>query len=73
MAFYLSALQVDLSRHALENVRLIDNAHDGLGIIYSDIFVTGQANTVKNCEFSNNRGSGVSFKQLGTRIIGNNF
>ncbi|XP_014255547.1 protein bark beetle [Cimex lectularius] len=64
------ALQIDFSRHTMENVRLIDNAHDGLGIVYSDIYSTGGSNTVKNCEFSNNKGSGVGFKQLGLRISG---
>ncbi|KAL1117916.1 hypothetical protein AAG570_004229, partial [Ranatra chinensis] len=64
------ALQVDLSRHSLENVRLIENAHDGLGVIYSDIFANGLANTVKNCEFRDNHGSGISFKQVGLKITG---
>lgn len=68
--FHFTALQIDLSRHALENVRLVENAHDGLGIVYSDIFATGTANTVRNCEFSNNQGSGVGFKQVGIKIIG---
>lgn len=63
------ALQIDLARHTLENVRLIDNALDGLGIIYSDIFSMGMSNTIKNCDMSNNRGSGVAFKQLGMKII----
>ncbi|KAF6211152.1 hypothetical protein GE061_014267 [Apolygus lucorum] len=64
------ALQMDVSKHTLENVKLVNNAHDGLGIVYSDIFAPGVANTVKNCEFSENRGSGVSFKHVGLRITG---
>ncbi|XP_066905697.1 protein bark beetle [Halyomorpha halys] len=64
------ALQVDLARHTLESIRLTDNAHDGLGVVYSDIFSSGSANVVKNCEFSDNRGSGVSFKQAGLKISG---
>ncbi|BES98492.1 Scavenger receptor cysteine-rich domain [Nesidiocoris tenuis] len=64
------ALQVDVSKHTLENVKLINNAHDGLGIVYSDIFSPGVANTVKNCEFSGNKGSGISFKQAGLKITG---
>lgn len=63
------ALQVDFSRHALESVRLVHNVQDGLGVIYSDIHA-GSGNLAKNCEFSNNRGSGISFKQLGFKISG---
>lgn len=67
---FLSALQIDFARHALESVRVVDNLQDGLGIIYSDLYTSGGVNTVRNCEFSNNRGSGVSLKQLGLKIIG---
>lgn len=65
-----SALQIDFARHALESVRIVDNLQDGLGIIYSDLYTSGGVNTVRNCEFSNNRGSGVSLKQLGLKIYG---
>ncbi|CAG2056497.1 unnamed protein product [Timema podura] len=54
-----SALQVDLCRHALENVRVINNLQDGLGVLYSDLYSAGAANLVKNSEFSYNRGSGI--------------
>ncbi|XP_034245120.1 protein bark beetle isoform X3 [Thrips palmi] len=64
------ALQIDFARHALESVRIVDNLQDGLGIIYSDLYTSGGVNTVRNCEFSNNRGSGVSLKQLGLKIYG---
>ncbi|XP_067009482.2 protein bark beetle [Anabrus simplex] len=64
------ALQIDLARHALENVRVVDNFQDGLGVLYSDLYSRDVANTVKNCEFSNNRGNGISFKQLGLKISG---
>ncbi|GLH02202.1 LOW QUALITY PROTEIN: Protein bark beetle [Gryllus bimaculatus] len=64
------ALQIDFSRHALEAIRVVDNLQDGLGIVYSDLFSRDVANTVKNSEFSNNRGSGISFKQLGLKISG---
>lgn len=63
------ALQVDFSRHALESVRLVNNVQDGLGIVYSDVHSTS-GNTAKNCDFSNNRGSGVNMKQLGFKIMG---
>uniref|UniRef100_A0A1V1FT29 Putative CTL17 isoform B n=1 Tax=Reticulitermes speratus TaxID=60591 RepID=A0A1V1FT29_9NEOP len=64
------ALQVDFSRHALENVRIVNNLQDGLGILYSDLYSSGVANTVKNSEFSGNRGNGISFRQLGLKISG---
>jgi hypothetical protein len=66
----LTALQVDFSRHALENVRIVNNLQDGLGVLYSDLYSSGVANTVKNSEFSSNRGNGISFKQLGLKISG---
>lgn len=65
-----AALQIDFSHHVLENVRVINNIHDGLGVVYSDIYSQGSVNTIKNSEFNNNRGSGVSFKQLGMKIMG---
>lgn len=68
--FFCTALQVDFSRHALENVRIVNNLQDGLGILYSDLYSTGVANTVKNSEFSGNRGNGISFRQLGLKISG---
>lgn len=63
------ALQMDFARHNLENVRVVHNLNDGLGIVYSDIF-GGSINNVKNSEFSMNRGSGISLKQLGLRVQG---
>lgn len=63
------AIQMDFARHNLENVRVVNNLHDGLGIIYSDIY-GGSINNVKNSEFSNNQGSGISLKQLGLRVHG---
>lgn len=64
------ALQMDLVRHSLENVRVVSNAHDGLGIVYSDLYSAGASNTIRNSEFSSNRGNGISFKQLGLTILG---
>lgn len=63
------ALQMDFARHNLENVRIVNNLQDGLGVVYSDIF-GGPINIVKNSEFSMNRGSGISMKQLGLRVQG---
>lgn len=63
------AIQIDFARHNMENIRVVNNLHDGLGIIYSDIY-GGSINSVKNSEFSNNRGSGISLKQLGLRVQG---
>ncbi|XP_061730021.1 protein bark beetle isoform X1 [Cydia pomonella] len=62
------ALQLDFSRHGLESVKIANNYHDGLGIIYSDLYGADAINTVRNSEFSNNRGSGISFKQLGLKV-----
>lgn len=64
------ALQIDFARHAIESIRVVDNLQDGLGVLYSDLFSRDVANTVKNSEFSNNRGNGISFKQLGLKISG---
>lgn len=64
------ALQIDFARHSLESVKIANNYHDGLGIIYSDLYGSDAINTVRNSEFSNNRGSGISFKQLGLKIYG---
>ncbi|KAJ4447016.1 hypothetical protein ANN_09004 [Periplaneta americana] len=64
------ALQVDFSRHALENVKIKNNLQDGLGVVYSDLYSAGVANTVKQSDFSGNGGSGISFKQLGLKISG---
>lgn len=63
------ALQIDFSRHSLEELKINNNLQDGLGIIYSDIYSADAINTVDTCDFSYNRGSGISFKQLGLKII----
>ncbi|XP_034471844.1 protein bark beetle [Drosophila innubila] len=64
------AVQMDHARHNLENVRVVNNLQDGLGIIYADIYAGKSVNNIKNSEFSSNRGSGISFKQLDFRISG---
>lgn len=54
----------------MDGVKVVNNLQDGLGVLYSDIYSSDAINTVMNSEFSQNGGSGVSFKQLGMRIIG---
>lgn len=71
------ALQLDFARQNFENIRITNNYYDGMGIMYSDIFTDDSVNIVKNSEFSNNKGAGISFKQLGLTVYGstieNNF
>ncbi|XP_046801135.1 protein bark beetle isoform X1 [Lucilia cuprina] len=64
------ALQMDFARHNLENVRIVDNLDDGLGVIYADIYGGKAINNIRNSEFVGNRGSGISLKQLDFRIHG---
>lgn len=40
-----------------------------MGVLYSNIYSADAINTVTNSDFSQNGGSGISFKQLGMRII----
>ncbi|XP_063702920.1 protein bark beetle isoform X2 [Culicoides brevitarsis] len=61
------AIQFDFARHNLDNVRVVENLHDGLGVIYSDIF-SGGINNIRNSEFSKNKGNGISLKQLGLQV-----
>ncbi|XP_071445359.1 protein bark beetle [Hetaerina americana] len=68
--YFKPALQIDFSRHSLNNIRVVDNVHDGLGIVYSDIYSKEAINTVIDSEFKGNRGSGISLKQLGMQISG---
>ncbi|XP_066594103.1 protein bark beetle [Prorops nasuta] len=63
------ALQIDFARHSLDGVKVVDNLQDGLGILYSDIYSADAINVVANSDFSHNGGSGISFKQLGMRIM----
>ncbi|XP_012531769.1 protein bark beetle [Monomorium pharaonis] len=63
------ALQIDFARHSLDGVKVFNNLHDGLGVLYSDIYSADAINTVTNSDFFQNGGSGISFKQLGMRII----
>uniref|UniRef100_A0A8D8T2J5 Protein bark beetle n=2 Tax=Cacopsylla melanoneura TaxID=428564 RepID=A0A8D8T2J5_9HEMI len=63
------AIQIDFSRHSLESIRVVDNAQDGIGVLYSDLY-SGALNLLKNSEISNNRQHGITFKQLGLKITG---
>ncbi|XP_037927279.1 protein bark beetle [Teleopsis dalmanni] len=62
------AVQMDFARHNMENVRVINNLNDGLGVLYADIYGGKSINNIKNSEFTGNRGSGISLKQLDFRI-----
>lgn len=62
-------MQIDFARHSLDGVKLVNNLQDGLGVLYSDIYSADAINIVTNSDFSQNGGSGISFKQLGMRII----
>lgn len=64
------AVQMDFARHNFDHVKVIQNLHDGLGVIYSDIFAGGTVNNVRNSEFSDNLGNGISLKQLGLQVQG---
>ncbi|KAF7287908.1 hypothetical protein GWI33_000255 [Rhynchophorus ferrugineus] len=62
------ALQLDFARHNFENIRVVDNFFDGLGVLYSNIYTDDSVNVIKNSEFSNNKGAGISLKQLGLTV-----
>ncbi|CAH0560148.1 unnamed protein product [Brassicogethes aeneus] len=64
------ALQLDFSRHNFENIKVSNNYYHGLGVVYSDIYTDDTVNTIKNSEFSDNKGAGVAFKQFGYNIFG---
>lgn len=69
MLHFITALQIDFARHSLDGIKVVNNLQDGLGVLYSDIYSADAINTVTNSDFSQNGGSGISFKQLGMRII----
>lgn len=62
-------MQIDFARHSLDGVKVFHNLQDGLGVLYSDIYSADAINIVTNSDFSENGGSGISFKQLGMRIV----
>lgn len=64
------ALQLDFARQNFENIKVSNNNYHGLGVMYADIY-TESVNTIKNSEFSNNKGAGVTLKQLGMTLYNN--
>ena len=65
---FVPGIQADFSHHVFENIEVMDNDHDGIGIMYSDIFFPDHVNFLKNSVVSGNKRHGVSFRQLGLRI-----
>lgn len=66
---FKAALQIDFGRHNFENIKVSDNFYHGFGALYSDIYTDDTVNVIKNSEFSNNKGAGISLKQLGFNIF----
>lgn len=62
------ALQLDFSRHNFESIKVTNNYHDGLSVMYSDLYRDDSVNIVRDSEFTYNRGAGINFKQLGLKI-----
>ena len=62
------AIQADLSHHVYEKLEVVDNYHDGLGVLYSDLYFPDHVNFIKDSTFANNRRHGISFRQLGMRV-----
>ena len=65
---FVPGIQADFSHHVFDNIEVMDNDHDGIGILYSDIFFPDNVNYLKNSVVSGNKRHGVSFRQLGLRI-----
>ncbi|XP_030745583.1 protein bark beetle isoform X2 [Sitophilus oryzae] len=70
-ASFKPALQLDFARQNFENIRIVDNYFHGLGILYSNIYTDDSVNIIKNSEFLNNKGAGISLKQLGLMLYSN--
>lgn len=62
------AVRIDLHHHVLERLKLVANDHDGLGIVYSDIYYPEQIPSLKNSDISHNRGHGISLRSLGLKL-----
>jgi len=62
------AVRIDFHHHVLDRLKLTDNDHDGLGIIYSDIYYPERIPSLKNSDISTNRGHGVSLRSLGLQL-----
>lgn len=62
------AVRIDFHHHVLDKLKLTGNDHDGLGIIYSDIYYPERIPSLKNSDISQNRGHGVSLRSLGLQL-----
>lgn len=71
ISLFFTALQVDLNRHTIEGVRIIDNAGNGLEVLYSDLH--NSLSYIRNSEFNGNKGAGIFFRQFGLNIQGKFF
>ena len=62
------AVRIDFHHHVLDRLRLVGNDHDGLGIVYSDIYYPERIPSLRNSDISRNRGHGVSLRSLGLQL-----
>lgn len=60
-----------MNRHTFEGIRIVDNAGNGLEVLYSDLH--NSLSYIHNSEFSRNKGAGIYSKQLGLIIKGKIF
>ena len=58
------AIQADFSHHVFEHLEVSDNDHDGLGVMYSDIYYPDKVNYIKNSKFMANKGTALVFDNL---------
>ena len=65
---FAPAVRVDLHHHVLDRLRLVDNDHDGLGVVYSDLYYPERIPNVKNSDFSANGRHGISVRSLGLQL-----
>ncbi|XP_048517043.1 protein bark beetle isoform X2 [Dendroctonus ponderosae] len=65
------ALQLDFARQNFESIKIVNNFFHGLGVMYSNIYTDDSVNIIKNSEFSNNKGAGITLKQLGLSLLNN--
>ena len=63
------AVQADFSHHVFDHMEISENDHDGLGIIYSDIYFPDKVNYIQNSKFTGNKRHGISFRQLGMLVV----
>ena len=66
---FMPGIQADFSHHVFEALEIRDNYFDGLGIMYSDIYYPDHVNFVKDSLITGNKRHGISFRQLGMRIV----